>query len=97
MPTTVLPQPIPLAQPVSSRFETAAALLEEARQLGCQEPAIHYLAGLAYKRQGKTQAARQALQLISQPDSNVWLRGPFPANASCVPGSPSPQPTTFGG
>lgn len=35
--------------------------------------------------------------LYAPPVTNPWLRGPFPANVSCVPGSPSPQLTTFGG
>jgi tetratricopeptide (TPR) repeat protein len=74
MPTTAFPQPIPAFEPAGNRHETAAALLEEARKLGCQEPAVPYLTALAYKRQGKTQAAREALKLIPTPDSNVWLQ-----------------------
>jgi tetratricopeptide (TPR) repeat protein len=74
MPTTALPQPIPTVQPAGSRYEMAEALLEEARKLGCQEPTALYLLGLAFKRQGKNQAARDTLQLIPNPDSNVWLQ-----------------------
>jgi tetratricopeptide (TPR) repeat protein len=65
---------IPVAEPVGSRYEVAAQLLEKAVQANSQDPQIAYLLALAYKRQGQTAEARTALRKIARPDANVLLQ-----------------------
>src|SRR5262249_7148380 len=43
-------------------------------QAGCQDANVLYMLALAYKRQGKTQEARNALRKIQKPDANVILQ-----------------------
>src|SRR5262249_14172675 len=52
----------------------AAAVLERAVQGGCQDANVLYMLAVAYKRQGKTNEARQALRKIAKPDANVVLQ-----------------------
>jgi Flp pilus assembly protein TadD len=56
------------------RFETAARLLDQALQGGCQDPAVIYLLAMAYKRRGNLREARNALRRIEPADGNVWLQ-----------------------
>jgi tetratricopeptide (TPR) repeat protein len=65
---------IPVAQVISSRFEAAAKFLEQALKAGPQDPEAAYLLALAYKRQGKTAEARNALRRIARPDADVFLQ-----------------------
>src|SRR5262249_11883721 len=41
---------------------------------GATDPEAAYLLALAYKRQGKTGPARDALRKVPRPDANVWLQ-----------------------
>jgi tetratricopeptide (TPR) repeat protein len=74
MPAVPVAEAIPVAQVISSRFEAAAKFLEQALKAGPQEAEAAYLLALAYKRQGKTAEARQALRKIARPDANVFLQ-----------------------
>jgi tetratricopeptide (TPR) repeat protein len=65
---------VPVADPVDSRFEAATRFLEQALKSGPSDPQVAYLLALAYKRQGKTADARQALRKIARPDANVLLQ-----------------------
>jgi tetratricopeptide (TPR) repeat protein len=65
---------VPVAEPIDSRFEASARFLEQALKVGPQDPHVAYLLALAYKRQGKTGDARQALRKIASPDANVHLQ-----------------------
>jgi tetratricopeptide (TPR) repeat protein len=65
---------IPLADPVQSRLEVAAQILERALGSGAKDPNVAYMLALAHKRQGKTQDARNALRKIAKPDANVTLQ-----------------------
>ncbi len=60
--------------PAAPRFAEAAAFLERALQAGRPDPEVAYLLALAYKRQGKTAEARDALRKIARPDAAVWLQ-----------------------
>jgi tetratricopeptide (TPR) repeat protein len=70
----VVAEAIPVADVIDSRFEAAAKFLEQALKVGPQDPHVAYLLALAYKRQGKTADARQALRRIARPDANVLLQ-----------------------
>jgi tetratricopeptide (TPR) repeat protein len=77
--TTVVPivaAPITVAEPMMSRYEAAAQVLERALHTGPggKDPNVAYLLALAHKRQGKTQDARNALRKIQKPDANVLLQ-----------------------
>jgi Flp pilus assembly protein TadD len=74
MPSTVIPEAIPVAEPVQSRYEVAAQVLDRAIQAGCQDPNVFYLLAMAYKRQGQTTEARTALRKIGNPEANVILQ-----------------------
>ena len=74
MPPVPVAEAIPVAQVISSRFEAAAKFLEQALKAGPQDAEAAYLLALAYKRQGKTADARQALRKIPRPDANVFLQ-----------------------
>jgi Flp pilus assembly protein TadD len=74
MPSTVIPEAIPVAEPVQSRYEVAAQVLDRAISAGCQDPNVYYLLAMAHKRQGKTQEARTALRKIAKPDANIILQ-----------------------
>src|SRR5262245_18141623 len=65
---------VPVAEPVDTRYEAAAQLLDKAVQAGCSDPQVAYMLALAYKRQGKTAEARTALRKITRPDANVFLQ-----------------------
>src|SRR5947209_15878896 len=70
----VLDEVIPVAEPVESRYEVAAQILERAVQGGCQDANVLYMLAMAHKRQGKTAEARAALRKITKPDANVLLQ-----------------------
>jgi Flp pilus assembly protein TadD len=74
MTTAEVVEAIPLTEFIEPRFEAAAELLEKAVKAGCQDPNVHYLLALAYKRQGKTAEARATLRRINPPDANVLLQ-----------------------
>jgi Flp pilus assembly protein TadD len=74
MPAEVPLAAIPVAEPVPSRYEAAAQVLDRAVQSGCHDPNVLYLLALAHKRQGKTAEARAALRKIARPDANVVLQ-----------------------
>jgi tetratricopeptide (TPR) repeat protein len=74
MPPVPVAEAIPVAQVISSRFEAAAKFLEQALKASSQDAEAAYLLALAYKRQGKTAEARQALRKIARPDANVLLQ-----------------------
>jgi Flp pilus assembly protein TadD len=57
-----------------SPYEAAARLLEKAAHGQNPDPNIAYLLALAYKREGKTNEARNALRKIAKPDANVVLQ-----------------------
>src|SRR5437588_12845117 len=65
---------IPVAEPVVSRYEAAAQVLERAVQAGSQDPNVLYMLALAHKRRGKIIDARNALRKIARPDANVVLQ-----------------------
>jgi Flp pilus assembly protein TadD len=67
----VVAEEFPVAEAVQSRYEVAAQVLDRAVQAGCQDANVFYMLALAYKRQGKTNEARNALRKISRPDANV--------------------------
>jgi Flp pilus assembly protein TadD len=64
---------IPVAEGLVSRYEVAAQILERAAQ-GTQDANVLYMLAMAYKRQGKTAEARNALRKIGKPDANVLLQ-----------------------
>src|SRR5262245_61007551 len=74
---SAVPMAVPVATPASpsssGRFEAAATVLERATQ-GRNDPAVTYMLAMAYKRQGKSNEARNALRKIQKPDANVWLQ-----------------------
>jgi Flp pilus assembly protein TadD len=74
MPTGVLPEAIPIDEPIQSQYEVAAQVLERAVQSGCQDPNVLYMLAVAHKRQGKLIEARNALRKIQRPDANVILQ-----------------------
>src|SRR6267142_977779 len=74
MSTDVILEAIPVAQPMPTRFDAAAQLLEQAWQAGSEDPHVAYLLAMAYKRQGRAAEARAALLKIAQPDANVFLQ-----------------------
>lgn len=55
-------------------YPRAAALLAQAIQVGCKDPAAHYLLAIAHKRQGKIAEARAAFRKILDGDANLWLQ-----------------------
>jgi tetratricopeptide (TPR) repeat protein len=55
-------------------WQAAIQFLEEAWQAGCQDSNVTYLLGLAYKGQGNTRAARQALQRMARPDADGFFQ-----------------------
>jgi Flp pilus assembly protein TadD len=65
---------IPVAEVIASPYEAAARFLEQALQVGPPDPQAAYLLALAYKREGKTADARQALRRITPPDAHVLLQ-----------------------
>jgi tetratricopeptide (TPR) repeat protein len=70
----VVEQPVAVAEPVQSRFEVAAQILEKAVSAGSQDANVLYMLAMAHKRQGKTTEARNALRKIARPDANVILQ-----------------------
>src|SRR5262249_4222046 len=64
---------IPVAEGLVSCYEVAAQILERAAQ-GTQDANVLYMLAMAYKRQGKTTEARNALRKIGKPDANVLLQ-----------------------
>jgi Flp pilus assembly protein TadD len=62
------------APPAPSAYEAAAGLLEKAAHAHSPDPNVAYMLALAYKRQGKTNEARNALRKIQKPDANVVLQ-----------------------
>jgi tetratricopeptide (TPR) repeat protein len=74
MPGAVLPEAIPIADPIQSQYEVAAQVLDRAVQSGCQDPNVLYMLAIAHKRQGKLLEARNALRKIQRPDANVLLQ-----------------------
>lgn len=74
MSAPVVAEAIPVADVIESQDEAAARFLEQALKAGPADPQVAYLLALAYKRQGKTADARQALRKIARPDANVWLQ-----------------------
>jgi tetratricopeptide (TPR) repeat protein len=62
---------VPQADGSRSELEAAARFLGEAVQAGSQDATVAHMLGLAYKRQGNTRAARQALQSIARPDADT--------------------------
>jgi tetratricopeptide (TPR) repeat protein len=74
MPSAVVPEAIPVAEPISSHYEVAAQVLERALQSGCQDANVLYMLAMAHKRQGKINEARNALRKIQRPDANAVLQ-----------------------
>ena len=74
MPTGVLPEAIPIAEPIQPQYEVAAQVLERAVQAGCQDANVLYMLAIAHKRLGKINEARSALRKIQKPDANVILQ-----------------------
>jgi tetratricopeptide (TPR) repeat protein len=67
-------RPAKPADAASTRFDTAARLLDQALQAGCKDPAVVYLLAMAHKRRGNLREARNALRKIEPADGNVWLQ-----------------------
>jgi Flp pilus assembly protein TadD len=65
---------MPSAEVIPSHYEDAAQVLERAVGAGCQDANVLYMLAMAYKRQGKTTEARNALRKIQKPDANVVLQ-----------------------
>jgi Flp pilus assembly protein TadD len=68
------PDDEPTAPAAPSPYDAAAGLLEKAAHGQNPDPNISYMLALAYKRQGKTNEARNALRKIAKPDANVVLQ-----------------------
>ncbi len=74
IPEAILIDPPPDKPGAPSPYEVAAGLLEKAAAAHNPDPNVAYMLALAYKRQGKTNEAQNALRKIAQPDANIVLQ-----------------------
>src|SRR3954468_20141161 len=74
MPAVDVLEVVPLDEVDPTHYGFAASFLEQAIKAGSNDPSVHYMLGMAYKRQGKTNEARTALRKITKPDGNVLLQ-----------------------
>lgn len=74
MPAMEVLEVVPVDEVDTSFYAAAAGLLEQAIKAGSNDPSVHYMLAMAYKRQGKTNEARIALRKINRPDGNVLLQ-----------------------
>ncbi len=87
MPSAVVPEVIPVAEPIPSHFEVAAQVLERAVQAGCQDANVLYMLAMAHKRQGKINEARERLA-----QGPAARRQRHPANGTALAARESARP-----
>ncbi len=74
MPDNDVLEVIPVDEVDTSHYTFAAGFLEQAVKTGSNDPTVHYMLAMSYKRQGKTNEARTSLRKITRPDGNVLLQ-----------------------
>ena len=65
---------IPLALPVDAQADNAAGLLDQAIKVGCTDPEVHYLLGIAHRRAERFGDARAAFRKTPKPESRIFLQ-----------------------